>query len=53
MYRSIANLHSPEEVASDPRILCWVMFFPYIRIQTLVHFSVTYQNLNFHFLNAM
>ncbi len=28
-------LHSPEEVASDPRILCWVMFFPYLGLASL------------------
>ena len=28
-------LHSPEEVASDPRILCLVMFFPYLSLASL------------------
>ncbi len=29
------KLQSPEEVASDPRILCWVMFFPYLGLASL------------------
>ncbi len=28
-------LHSPEEVASGPRILCWVMFFHYLSLASL------------------
>ncbi len=40
--KSIANnhlvlyiLHSPEEVASGPRILCWVIFFHYLSLASL------------------
>ncbi len=29
------SLHSPEEVTSDPRILRWVMFFPYLSLASL------------------
>ncbi len=29
------SLHSPEEVASGPRILCWVMFFHYLSLASL------------------
>ncbi len=29
------ELHSPEEVASGPRILCWVMFFHYLSLASL------------------
>ncbi len=28
-------MHSPEEVANDPRILYWVMFFPYLSLTSL------------------
>ncbi len=28
-------VHSPEEVASGPRILCWVMFFHYLSLASL------------------
>ena len=31
----LTSLHSPEEVASDPRILRWVMFFPYLSLASL------------------
>ncbi len=27
--------HSPEEVASGPRILCWVMFFHFLSLTSL------------------
>ncbi len=27
--------HSPEEVTSGPRILCWVIFFPYLSLASL------------------
>ncbi len=29
------TLHSPEEVASDPRILCWVMVFHHLSLASL------------------
>ncbi len=35
MFSNIPYLHSPEEVASGPRILCWVMFFPYLGLASL------------------
>ncbi len=28
-------VHSPEEVARGPRILCWVMFFHYLSLASL------------------
>ncbi len=32
---SYGLVHSPEEVASGPRILCWVMFFSYLSLSSL------------------
>ena len=34
-FTSTVAMHCPEEVASDPRILCWVMFFPYLGLASL------------------
>ncbi len=34
-YKIIPTVHSPEEVASGPRILCWVMFFHYLSLASL------------------
>ncbi len=34
-YYLVRAVHSPEEVASSPRIPCWVMFFHYLSLASL------------------